>query len=694
MKKIIYIAIAFLPLVSWSQLDRSKIPAGGPAPTINIKDSKVFKTDNGITVILSENHSVPKVSFQLSLGADPILLGSKAGLSDMMGELVMSGTKSMDKDQLDNKIDYIGARLSATSSSMFLSVMTKYMDKGLELMSDVLVNANFPESEFDRIVKQMESGLKAAQSEPGQMAGNASSKVNFAGMHPYSEVMTEESLKNIKLEDVKQLFGFVYVPAGSYLVVVGDITLEETIAAVDKYFANWKGGPVYKGPALNSKPAVGKQVAFVAKPGAVQSVINVCIPMNVQPGNPDQIGLTVLNQVFGGNGFGTRLMQNLREDKAYTYGCYASQDIDEYGSLLSISGNFRNDVTDSAITQILFEIQKITTELVSEEELETTKAAMAGSFARSLESPQTIARFALNIEKYGLDKSYYQDYLKTLAAVNKNDILRLAKKYMSAENVNIIVVGNEAVSDKLKAFDSDGKIIKLDAFGNPVKEKKVADISVEELIQKHVYALTQTSNLKSAKKKLKKISSFERVTEFKAAQIPFPLKMTEVWMKPNQEGNKLEGQGMVLQKSYFDGKSGGMSSMQTEPKSLSAEEISAKMKSAGIVPELNYKTSGMAYELQGIEVVDDKDMYVLYSNDGFKSKFDYFDKVSKMKMKTVEVITAEGETQTTEYRYSNYADQGGIMMPGKIQIAMGPMVLEGEVKSFKLNEKLSLDAFK
>ena len=98
--------------------------------------------------------------------------------------------------------------------------------------------------------------------------------------------------------------------------------------------------------------------------------------------------------------------------------------------------------------------------------------------------------------------------------------------------------------------------------------------------------------------------------------------------------------------------------------------------------------------MQGIEVVDDKDMYVLYSNDGFKSKFDYFDKVTKMKMKTVEVMTAEGETQTTEYRYSNYADQGGIMMPGRIQIAMGPMVLEGEVKSFKLNEKLSLDAFK
>lgn len=469
MKKLIIATLAFLPLLSIGQVDRSIIPSSGAAPLINIKDSEIFKTDNGIKVILSENHKIPSVSFQLSLGADPILEGPKAGVSNVMGDLVMSGTAKLTKDELDNQIDYIGAYLSASSGGMYLSVMTRFRDKGLALMSDVLQNASFPESEFDRIVKQFESGLKSAKSEPSQMANNANAKVNYDAMHPFSETMTEESLKSIKLEDVKQLYKLIYVPEGSYLVIVGDITKEEAKAAVDKYFTSWTGGKAYKGAPLYSKPASGSQVAFVSKTGAVQSVINVNIPMDVAPGDPDQIGLTVLNQVFGGSGFGTRLMQNLREDKAFTYGCYARQNIDEHGSLLTISGNFRNDVTDSAITEILYEIQKITTELAGEEELETTKAAMAGSFARSLESPQTIARFARNIEKYGLDKDYYKNYLKTLAAVNKDDVLRLAKKYMSAENVNIVVVGNDEVAAKLKAFDSDGKILKLDAFGNAVK---------------------------------------------------------------------------------------------------------------------------------------------------------------------------------------------------------------------------------
>ncbi len=694
MKRIIYTALAFLPLVSWGQLDRSVIPTAGPAPTINIDDSEVFKTDNGITVILSENHKIPKVSFQLSLGTDPIPEGPKAGASEIMGSLILSGTSNLDKDALDSKIDYIGARLNANSRGMFLSVMTRYRDQGLELMSDVLMNANFPQSEFDRMVKQFESGLKAAQSEPSEMAGNANAKVNYPKDHPYSEIMTEESLKGLTLEDIQGLYKFSYVPEGSYLVIVGDITKEEAKAAVEKYFSAWKGGKAYKGPQLKSKPASGSQVAFVNKPGAVQSVINVCLPMDVAPGHPDQIGLSVLNNVFGGNGFGTRLMQNLREDKAYTYGCYASQDIDEHGSLLTISGNFRNEVTDSAITQIIYEISKITSELPTNEELETTKAKMAGGFARSLESPQTIARFARNIEKYNLDKDYYKDYLKKLASINRNDILRLAKKYMSAENMNIIVVGNEEVMDKLIPFDEDGKILKLDAFGNEVKEKKAADITADQMIEKHVLAVTQSKTMDEAKNKLATIKSFKRVIEMDAAQLPFTMKMTEVWVSPDIEANKMEGQGIVFQKGYFDGKTGSVTNSQTGSKELTEKQIAAKQKSRGFVPELNFATTGMKYELQGIEVVNGKEMYVLYSNDGDAQSFEYYDTKTMLKMKTVVISTMEGESMTTEYTYDKYSSEGGVMIPGVITMSVGPMIMEGKVTSFKLNEKVSLDSYK
>lgn len=692
MKKLIYIACGLLPIFSWGQVDRTIVPSAAPAPTININDSEVFKTTNGITVILSENHKIPKVSFQLTLGSDPIPEGPKAGMSEIMGEMILSGTKSMNKDKLDNETDYIGARLTAGADFMSLSVMTKYMDKGLALMSDVLQNASFPDAEFDRIVKQMESNLKAAKSEGGRMAAHANAKVNYDPSHPFNEVMTEESLKNIKLDDIKMLYKFTYVPEGSYLVIVGDITRADAEKAVNTYFSSWTGGRVYKGQPLNTKPANGSNVVFVNKPGAVQSVINVNLPMNIEPGDPDQIGLSVLHQVFGGNGFGTRLMQNLREDHAYTYGCYARPTIDEHGSLVTISGNFRNAVTDSAITEIIAEIAQITSELATDDEIETTKAAMAGSFARSLENPQTVARFALNIEKYGLDKNYYKNYLKTLAAVDKNEMLRLAKKYMSAENLNIVVVGNEEVLPKLTRFDKDGKITKLDAFGNAIKEKKAADISADQLIQNYILAVTKTSSLKKAQKKLKKIKTMERKVEFTSDRIPFPLVMTEVWMSPNMEGNKMEGNKMVMQSSYFNGKTGAVTVQGTKT-DFSAIEIAAKLKSEGILPELNYKKTGMTYSIKDIEVIDGKDMYVLYTNDGESERYDFFDKVTFMKMRTLIVQTRDGESSTTELMFDGYSDQAGMMWPSVMNMVSGPMNLAGKIVSQKFNEKLTLDAF-
>jgi zinc protease len=153
MKKIF--TLCFLALGTWStaQVDRSVMPAPTQAKKINIKDSEVFTTANGITVILSENHKLPRVSFDLNMGSDPRLEGTKAGLADMAGSMIMSGTTNRTKDQLDQEIDFIGASLGADKSSISMSCLTKHMDKGLNLMSDVLFNANFPQSEFDRIKK-------------------------------------------------------------------------------------------------------------------------------------------------------------------------------------------------------------------------------------------------------------------------------------------------------------------------------------------------------------------------------------------------------------------------------------------------------------------------------------------------------------------------------------------------------------
>jgi predicted Zn-dependent peptidase len=693
MKKYIILTGLLLPSVLFGQLDRSIKPAAAKAPTINIKDSEVFTTSNGITVILSENHKLPRVSFDFVMGSDPRVEGAKAGLSDMAGSLILSGTSNRTKDQLDNEKDYIGASIDASESSITLSCLTKHMDKGLTLMSDVLFNANFPQSEFDRIKKQNESALMAAKSDPGTMADNAEKKANFPN-HPFGDVMTEASLNNITRDDVVNYYKSTFTPKGSYLVIVGDITKDQATKLVDQYFSKWTGVEPFKMETGDGQFNKGNRVIFVNKPGAVQSVIQVSFPMKIRTGDNNQLPLTVLNGILGGGGFGTRLMQNLREDKAYTYGCYSSLNVTEDASWMSIGGNFRNEVTDSAITQILLELDKITNGYVTDEELNLTKSSMAGGFARSLERPQTIARFALNIIKNNLSKDYYQTYLKRLEAVDKDAILTMAQTYFTAKNCNIIVVGNEEILARLKQFDADGKIELMDAFGNEVKEMKKADITKEVLIEKYVTAVTQTTSMKAAVKKMKKIKSVEKKTDLSMSQIPFPLKSTDLWMAPNLEGQKLEGQGMVFQKSYFDGTTGASTSMQAGKKDMTPEEIAAKKKSSGLFPEMNYATSGMVYEIAGVENLDGKDVYVLKANDGSSESFDYYDVKTFMKVKSLTIRKEGEETMETSATFSDYKDVNGLLFPHTVSIAMGEAAFSGKVTSIVVNGKTDLKEYK
>lgn len=685
--KSLYLLLALILTNSvFAQLDRSQRPAPAAAQTINIPASQVFTTSNGITVILSENHKIPKVSIELSLGNTPRLEGNKAGLADFTGSLLMSGTTTRSKDQLDREIDFIGADLSAGSSSMYLGCLTKHLSKGLDLMTDVLYNANFPESEVERVRKQNLSGLQSTKADAGEMATNATRAVNFPN-HPLGEIMTDATLQNISREDLLAYYKSTFTPQGSYLVVVGDITRAQTEALVQTYFANWQGGPVYQAALGKGQFDKGNRVIFVKKPGAVQSVVYVTFPIDIRSGHKDQLALNVLNGILGGGGFGTRLMQNLREDKAFTYGCYSSLNITENGSWMSAGGNFKNAVTDSAITEILKEFAGIIEAQVTDEELSLTKNNMAGGFARSLERPQTVARFALNTIKLKLAPDYYQKYLQQLEAITKEDVLRVAQQYFTAKNCHIIVVGNEEILPKLLPFDSDGKIEKLDAFGAAIKETKTADISSDQLIDSYVMAMTGTSSKKAALKKVKAVKSYVRVSELSSEQIPFALSSTDYFWEGVKEASKMEMPGMVLQKSYFDGASGYTFSMQGGREDLKAEEVAAKQKASGLIPELNYKAKGMNYELKGIETIDGQDCYVLYTTDGQAENYDYFTTTTFMKVRSTNLRKAGDELVETTTTFSDFKAVNGLMFAHAFRMSVGKMTLNGVVKTIEVNPK-------
>ena len=692
MKKYIITLGALIPAILFGQLDRSKRPLAQSAPTINIKDSEVFKTANGITVVLSENHKIPAVSFELNMGSDPFFEGPKAGLSELTGSLITSGTTNRSKDQFDREVDYIGATIGATGTSLSLNCLTKHIDKGMTLFSDVLLHANFPESEFDRIKNQSESELMAVKSDPNAMAKNAMLAANFAG-HPKANIMTEQTLAAITREDVLNYFKAIFTPKGSYLVVVGDITRAQLEKVIESYLLSWNGPEPIVNPLNTLKPNSGNRVIFVKKPGAVQSVISVSFPIEMKLGDKNQLPLVVMNDILGGGGFGARMMQNLREDKGYTYGCYSSVRVSNYGSYFNSQGSFRNDVTDSAITEILYEIKHITEGLVTKDELSLTKSSMAGDFARSLEDPSTLARFAYTISRNNLPKDYYQTYLKRLESVTDQDVLNMALNYLNLNGITIVVVGSEDVLDKISVFDADGVIEKFDAFGNPAKDLKPTTVAKESVIQEYIFAATQTKSMRSAYKKLKKIKSYTELATLSSPQIPVTIESKRVWGAPNKEAILLSIQGSPFQKNYFDGKEGQTWSPQGT-NNISQDEIDFRSKQVGILPEMNFEKGGVTYELKGIEETDLGDMYVIYYSIGKFETYDYYSTESHLKMKTVSIDKSTEEPKEKTTYFSNYTDVNGILFPFEYELLTNGMSISGSVNSIEVNKSINWSDFK
>ncbi|MBN2773610.1 MAG: insulinase family protein, partial [Prolixibacteraceae bacterium] len=439
MKKILFLLFIVLTTLNLNaQLDRSIRPKPGPAPKIQLGDYELFTLNNGLKVIVVENHKVPRVTYQVTLDIDPVQEGAQAGYVSITGNLLRAGTTTKSKADIDEAIDFIGASLNTYSTGVSGSVLKKFSDDFLKIMSDVLLNPSFPEEELEKLKTQNISAIQTAKNDAGSIADNISSVLMYGENHPYGEVVSEKSIGNITLENCKNYYKEFFKPNVAYLIIVGDITLKEAKKQANEYFGKWEKADVpthnYAFPELNTTP----RVAISNRDGAVQSMIEVSYPINFKPGNPDAIKASVMNTILGGGGTATRINANLREDKAYTYGAYSRLNSDKLVGSFSASGEVKGEATDSAMFELLYEIKRMVNESVDTETLEKYKNMMAGSFARSLEQPSTIARFALNIERYNLPKDYYANYLENLSKVSVDDVLQMAKKYLKPDQANII----------------------------------------------------------------------------------------------------------------------------------------------------------------------------------------------------------------------------------------------------------------
>ncbi|HET8574405.1 MAG TPA: insulinase family protein [Edaphocola sp.] len=472
-------------------LDRSIQPKPGPAPAINLKEPATFILSNGLKVFVVENHKMPIVTYSIQLDIRPELEGNKVGLHNFVGDMLTRGTTTMDKDAFDKAVDQLGASINASGSSIFGVSLSKYQDQLLTLMSDALLHPAFKQEELDKVIKQTKSGLIANENDADNMLSNVEGVVTYGKNHPYGEVMTLQTIQNVTLADCQQYYSTYFRPNVAYLAVVGDVTPEEAKTLVTKYFGSWEKADVPRTtyPKV-SKPAQ-TTVDFVNRSGAVQSVIGITYPIDLQIGSADVIKAQAMNEILGGGSTG-RLFQNLREKHGWTYGSYSSVSPDDIIGSVQVYAKCRNIVTDSSITEMLKEMNTIRSQAVDQAALDGVKNYMSGIFALRLESPQTIAQYAINIDRFDMPKDYYKNYLKNVAQVTTADVQAMAQKYILPNQAHIVVVGNTSEVDKLKQFSADGKINYYDAYGNPVEpavEKVVDGKKIDDVMAMYINAM-------------------------------------------------------------------------------------------------------------------------------------------------------------------------------------------------------------
>lgn len=458
----------------YAQIDRTKVPQEAKTPKFSLPKIQKAVLSNGLKIMLVEYRKLPIIQmqfvFQSGTTSDPV---GKSGLANLTIRLIDAGTQTRDIMQIADEFSFIGTRFSASTSydGSFISVMTlnKHIDKTLELTSDILKNAIFPVTEFERVKKEILTSLLQQKDRPEVIANKMFSKIVYGEDHPYGNATdgTDESVKNISIDDVKEFFSDHFRPDNATLIVVGDTKLKLIKNLLEKYFSDWQPKPTQHPNIPFASGLKETGIFMVDKAKAAQSQIRIG-SIGVERSNPDYFALEVMNMILGGN-FNSRINWNLREQKGYTYGARSGFSFRKAAGPFVASGGFKSSATDTCVSELIGEIRRMRETDITPAELVFAKNSLIRALPRSFETLGQIASQLANLVLYNLPNNYYDTYIKNIEKVTIKDVRRVSEKYLHPDKMAIVIVGDIELNKSNLEKLNIGKINILDASGKIIE---------------------------------------------------------------------------------------------------------------------------------------------------------------------------------------------------------------------------------
>lgn len=675
-------------------IDRSKPPKPGPAPKIVINKPFITTLSNGMTLLVVENHKLPRVNATLSIDRGPVYEGAKAGGISLMGQMMNEGTLRTPKAEFDRNIDQMGANVSLFSSGGAVSALTRYFDKAFALMAEALKEPAFPQESFEKIKSQTLTGLKSNEKSASAISGRVVRAVAYGKNTAMGEFETEESIKGLTLDDIKKAYRENITPSRSYLTFVGDITPEAAKKLAETHFGSWKGVALNVPEVANMPNPATTEIDFVDLPTAVQAEISVTNLLSNPMNGSDYHALVLANRILGG-GAESKLFLNLREKHGFTYGSYSNTGSGRFQSQFSAGAQVRSEKADSAVAEIIAEIRNMQEGNITAEEINNAKAKINGSFALGMEDPANTATYATNILINKLPADFYEVYLQKINAVTVKDIQRVSKKHFSKDNSRIFIVGNGSkILPNLPRLSYP--VRKYDKYANPLVDKpkeinlKESDKNTESVSAASII----DSYLKAAggKEELKKVNSLRQ--SFSMDLMGRTFEGVDLKMSPNKRYTEISMGEMKVMQQAFDGTRGYRAQMG-QKKPMDEKEVKESGDDKHIFAQLFYVANDHTLSYLGTETVAGEETYKLkVTKPSGKVTVEYYSTKTGLLLREESTATQEGQEFTAITDYADYRKTGNLMLPYKITQTMGEQEFSMNVKEVKLNEGVTENDFK
>src|SRR5688572_24018316 len=461
--------------------DRSKLPGNGANPIVKVP--KFWRKDlpNGIKIIGTESTEIPTVTLTISIPGGHLLQANDTahiGLADMFADMMNEDTKNYTAEKMAVELQKLGSSLNISSNidgiTFVVQSLKKNIDKTLALVEERMFNPKFTEAAFSRIQNQNLESFKQAKADPAAVANTVFAKVNYGpnNILGMSEAGTEYTMRNMKLQDIENYYKNYITSRGTKVVIVGDIKQEEVLPKLS--FLNKLPNKKVELPSVNSTPPpIDKTKVFLVDiPKAAQSQFRVGYPTGLKyDATGEYYRARLVNYPLGGD-FNSRLNLNLREDKGWTYGARSTFSADEHSGEFAFSSGIRADATDSALVEVMKELNNFKNNGISEPELQFMKNSLGQRDALSYETGFQKAGFIGQILEHNLPADYVDQQNKILANMTKAEIDALAKKWIETNKMNILLVGDKAKTEEgvkklgypIVELDADGKVKATKAF--------------------------------------------------------------------------------------------------------------------------------------------------------------------------------------------------------------------------------------